>query len=73
VEHDERWGMGGEEQVLETVQLLEMRGDGMGYYECVEEWRFVERVEEGEEGGMEEGVGLRGVAAEGDCVLEETK
>ena len=52
MEHDERWGLGGEEQVLETVQLLEMRGDGEGYYECVQEWRFVERKEEG---GMKEG------------------
>ena len=43
MEHDVKWGLGGEEQVLETVQLLEMRGNGEGYYERVEEWQFVER------------------------------
>eukprot|EP00624_Nannochloropsis_granulata_P003362 evm.model.NODE_27169_length_92994_cov_27.080458.2 len=52
MEHDEKWGLGGEEQVLETLQLLEMRGTGEGYYERVDEWQFVER--KGEEGGMEE-------------------
>lgn len=55
MEHDKKWGLGGEEQVLETLQLLEMQGDGEGYYERVEEWQFVERKEERRWVGKKEG------------------